>query len=93
MLAGLTGSAPAGWLNSGSEPVLEHHVRSGTPNGAFAEIDMVGDRQRKRWVSIQTCSLRDPHDDISCARTCLWMLNDSHAAPARAATASPTEIR
>lgn len=84
MLGGLTWFGGSWlWLHSGNEPVVRHHRMICTPNGAFAEIDMVGDRGRNRWVSIQKCSLRDPQTDISCARTCLRMLNDSHVRPGK----------
>jgi hypothetical protein len=69
------------WAHSGDEPTVERHRLLCTPVGQFADVELLGDMQRKRWLDVQRCSLEG--DTVTCDKTCLRLMNDGRVRPGR----------
>ncbi|HTM22009.1 MAG TPA: hypothetical protein VL172_15915 [Kofleriaceae bacterium] len=84
MLVGLSVHG-LGWAraHSGNAPTVEHHRLMCLPTGSYADCELVGDKQRGRWLDVTQCSLQDPRAGVTCSKTCLRLLNDSRVKPGR----------
>jgi hypothetical protein len=75
-----------GWVraHTGNAPTLERHRMICTPSGTFAECELLGDLERRRWVDVRRCSLQSPDAEPACEKSCLRLMNDAGVRPGKA---------
>lgn len=68
-----------------SELTIETRRLTCIPKGQVAECQLVCDAATGKWIDVARCSLQTTHDQVTCEKPCLQMLNDSRVRPAAAA--------
>jgi hypothetical protein len=78
------------WAHSGDAPIVERHRVICTPQGTFADVELLGDANRRRWLAVKRCSLID--GKVDCDQGCVSLMNLSHKPGTSCDCEGPTEV-
>lgn len=72
-----------GWLraHSGDAPTLERHRLMCTSSGTFADCELLGDLDRRRWIDVRRCSLQGADSEPACEKSCVRLMNHTGVRP------------